>query len=71
MILIRLDRTGHTELDLGVDAMITELEKDMNLGRVMIAEEPGKAATYLREAGEVRDLDPQTRITVAPQLQGG
>ena len=71
MTLIRLDRTGHTELELGTDEMIRELEKDMNRGRVMIAEEPGKAATYLRSPDQVRDLDPQTRVTIAPQLRGG
>lgn len=72
MKLIRLDHTGHTELELGTDEMIRELERDMNSGRkVVIAEEPGKEPVYLRSPDSVRDLDPSSRIMVAPQLQGG
>ena len=72
MILIKLDRTGHTELDLTPGEMITELEKEMNTGRkVVIAEEPGKEPVYLRKPEQAKDLAPASRVTVAPQLMGG
>ena len=63
MTLIRLDRTGHTELELGTDEMIRELEKDMNAGKVAVAEEPGKVPVYLREAAghEYGVRDPRDR----------
>lgn len=72
MKLIRLDKTGHTELDLTPEEMIRELERDMNTpGKVAIAEQPGQAPTYLRRPQDAKELDPATRVTVAPQLQGG
>ena len=72
MKLIKLDRTGHTELDLGTDEMIEELQKEMNApGKVVIAEEPGKAPIYLRTPEQAKDLSPEARVTIAPQLMGG
>ena len=72
MKLIKLDRTGHTELDLGTDGMIEELQKEMNTaGKVAIAEEPGKAPVYLRKPEQAKDLSPEARVTIAPQLMGG
>lgn len=72
MKLIKLDRTGHTELELSPDAMIAELEKEMNSGwKVVIAEEPGKEPVYLRKPEQVKDLSPAAQVTVAPQLMGG
>ncbi len=72
MILIKLDRTGHTELAVDTDEMIKELEQEMNSGRkVVIAEEPGKEPTYLRKPEQAKDLSPEARVTVAPQLMGG
>ena len=72
MKLIKLDRTGHTELDLGTEEMIEELQKEMNApGKVAIAEEPGKAPVYLRKPEQAKDLSPEARVTIAPQLMGG
>ena len=72
MKLRTLDRTGHTEVDLDVEPMIKELEKEMNRpGRVVIAQEPGKEPIYLGKPEQVRDLNPATEITVTPQLAGG
>ena len=72
MTLIKLDRTGHTELDLTPEEMVTELEAEMNSGRkVVIVEEPGKEPSYLRTPQQAKDLSPEARVTVAPQLMGG
>lgn len=72
MKLIKLDHTGHTELDLGTEEMIEELQKEMNTpGKVVIAEEPGKAPVYLRAPEDAKDLATDARVTVAPQLMGG
>lgn len=72
MKLIKLDHTGHTELDLGTDEMIEALQKEMNTpGKVAIAEEPGKQPVYLRSPEQAKDLAPDARVTVAPQLMGG
>lgn len=72
MTLIKLDRTGHTELDLSPEEMVKELEQEMNSGRkVVIAEQPGQEPVYLRKAEQAKDLSPQARVTVAPQLMGG
>lgn len=72
MKFIKLDRTGHTELDLGTEEMIEALQKEMNTpGKVAIAEEPGKAPVYLRTPEQAKDLAPETRVTIAPQLMGG
>jgi len=72
MKLVKLDHTGHTELDLDVESMIAELEKEMNTGRKsVVAEEPGKEPIYIREASQVRGLHEETQVTVMPQLAGG
>ena len=72
MKLVKLDRTGHTELECDVDQMIAELEKEMNTGRkVAVAEEPGKESIYVRKPDQVRRLHPDTVVTVMPQLAGG
>lgn len=71
MRFIRLDHTGHTELDLAPEEMIAELEKEMNQGNVVIVEEPGKEASYLRSPKDFKATDPGTQVTVMPQLQGG
>jgi len=52
--------------------MIEELQKEMNTaGKVAIAEEPGKAPVYLRKPEQAKDLSPEARVTIAPQLMGG
>ena len=72
MKLVKYDRTGHTALELDVDQMITELEKEMNAGRkAVVAEEPGKEPVYIRKPSQVRDLHAETVVTVMPQLAGG
>ena len=72
MKLIKLDRTGHTELELGTEEMIEALQQEMNApGKVAIAEEPGKPPIYLRRPEQAKDLSPEARVTIAPQLMGG
>ena len=72
MKLIKLDHTGHAEVDLDTEQMIEALQKEMNTpGKVAIAEEPGKPPTYLRTPEQAKDLAPEARVTIAPQLMGG
>jgi len=71
MTLIKLDRTGHTEVELDTDAMIAALEKEMNGRMAVVAEEPGKEPTYLRAPEDARTLSPEATVTVMPQLMGG
>lgn len=71
MKLVKLDRTGHTELDLAPEDMIRELETEMNRGKVAIAEVANQRPTYLRKAQDVRALPETATITVMPQLAGG
>lgn len=71
MRLIKLDKTGHTELDLSTDEMIAELEKEMNGGKAVVAEAPGQEPTYLRRPEDARGLSPEAKVTVMPQLAGG
>jgi len=72
MKLVKLDSTGHTELELDTEGMIKELEKEMNSGRkVAVAEEPGKGPVYIRKPEQVRGLHPESEVTVMPRLAGG
>ena len=72
MKLIKLDVTGHTEVECNVDQMIAELEKEMNAGRkVAVAKEPGKDPIYVRRPFQVMGLHPDTEVTVMPQIAGG
>ena len=72
MTLIVLNHTGHTEQELDTEAMIAALEREMNGGgKVIVAEAPGAEPAYLRTPADARDLAPDARVTVMPQLMGG
>jgi hypothetical protein len=72
MKYIKLDQTGHTEIDYAADQMIAQLEKDMAGGAVaVIAHEPDKGFAYLRRPSDVKKLSDQAAVTVVPQLVGG
>lgn len=67
-----LDHTGHTPLDLDAEAMVKELEREMNRqGKAVVAEAPGLEPQYLRDPGDARKLPQDATVTVMPQLAGG
>ena len=61
MKYIKLDHTGHTEIDYAADQMIAQLEKDMAGGGVAVmAKAPNGDQRYIRKATDVAELDPNS-----------
>lgn len=71
MKLIKLDHTGHTELEMSAEEMVKVLETDMNKGYSAITSTPGVEPSYVRDAKDVLTMDPATEITLMPRLVGG
>lgn len=73
MKFIKLDHTGHTEIDYAADQMIAQLEKELGSGNnvVVIAQELKKPPMYVRRPSDVKDLSEDATVTVVPQLVGG
>lgn len=78
MKIIRIDSTGHTEVEVETaEAAIAEVEKMMNdpavRGRysLLVEDPPGTNAVRTAEPADLKDASPEAKVWLVPQLVGG
>ena len=76
MKVVRLDKSGHTEVAVSVDDIITETERMMNEvgGKArcsVLVQEPGQAAVRVDDLTTLPTKHPESDVFILPQLVGG
>jgi len=74
MKILRLDSSGHTEVECTNEEVVGALERMMNSqpNRFAVAvKEPGKDETFTKDLKGISTMDPNTEITLMPSFVGG
>jgi len=75
MILHIYNTKGHVKTEGTTEEIIAEVERFMNANGqhyTLLAEKPGEeAGVRVSGPAALRDLDPETKVTLLPQLAGG
>jgi hypothetical protein len=75
MTLRILNSRGHTEVLGTVEEIVGEVERFMNAGGkdryTILAEAPGEQGVRVESAAGLRTVDPESVVTLLPQIAGG